>query len=219
VVSVPTPSILPRREGRHVGPDCPADNGCVTAQTGLDQRATPTGIRGLVPLAWSWFGLHRSAIGGASGTGPRPGASSGEVAGAGTGSGRCPGAGAWAYAGAGMGTWVRSGAEARAAIASSKTSASDILTSEVDKASEVRVALPAPNAPTSQWMPSTIHITPPVKPGRAVQSWFGLICPHLPNCSRRPPYFDDLTGRFAWATETPSIEGPRSLEWKRGRTV
>ena len=38
-----------------------------------------------------------------------------------------------------------------------------------------------------------------------VQSWLGLICPHLPKCSRRPPFLDDLTGRFVWATETPSI--------------
>jgi hypothetical protein len=38
-----------------------------------------------------------------------------------------------------------------------------------------------------------------------VHSSFGLICPHLLNCSRRPPLFDDLTGRFVWATETPSI--------------
>lgn len=37
-------------------------------------------------------------------------------------------------------------------------------------------------------------------------SWsFGLICPHLPNCLRRPPILDDLPGRFVWATETPSI--------------
>lgn len=31
---------------------------------------------------------------------------------------------------------------------------------------------------------------------KGVQSLSGLICPHLPYNSRRPPYFDDLTGRF-----------------------
>src|SRR5947209_13861774 len=33
-----------------------------------------------------------------------------------------------------------------------------------------------------------------------VELSFGLICPHLPNCLRRPPFLDDLPGRFVWAT-------------------
>ena len=48
---------------------------------------------------------------------------------------------------------------------------------------------------------------------KGVELSFRLICRLLENCSRRPPFVDDLTGRFVRATETPSQKRHFPIEW------